>query len=55
VLLILYVGQNLTIIPMLPMYLGLLPNHFWIVMLISGALAAALLWASGVLFRRIEY
>ena len=55
VILILYVGQNLAIIPMLPMYLGLLPNQFWLVMLISGVLAALLLWASGVLFRRTEY
>jgi hypothetical protein len=55
VILILYVGQNLAILPMLPMYLGLLPNQFWLVMLISGVLAAVLLWASGVLFRRTEY
>jgi ABC-2 type transport system permease protein len=55
VILILYVGQNLAIIPMLPMYLGLLPNHFWLVMLISALLAAFLLWASGALFRRTEY
>ena len=55
VILILYVGQNLAILPMLPMYLGLLPNQFWLVMLISGVLAAFLLWASGVLFRRTEY
>jgi len=55
VILILYVGQNLTLIPMLPMYFGLLPNHFWIVMLISGLLAALLLWASAALFRRTQY
>jgi ABC-2 type transport system permease protein len=55
VILILYVGQNLTIVPMLPMYFGLLPNHFWIVMLISAALVALMLWASAALFRRIEY
>lgn len=55
VILILYVGQNLAIIPMLPMYLGLLPNHFWLVMLISGVLAAVLLWVSGRMFRRTQY
>jgi len=55
VILVLYVGQNVAIVPMLPMYLGLLPNHFWIVMVISGALAALLLWASAALFRRTQY
>lgn len=54
VILILYVGQNLAIIPMLPMYLGLLPHHFWLVMVLSGLLTALLLWASGALFRRSE-
>lgn len=55
VILILYVGQNLAIIPMLPVYLGLLPNHFWLFMLISGVLAAVLLWAAGRMFRRTQY
>jgi ABC-2 type transport system permease protein len=55
VILILYVGQNLAIIPMLPMYLGLLPDYFWLVMLISAAITALLLWASAALFRRTEY
>lgn len=55
VILILYVGQNLAIVPMLPMYLGLVPNAFWIFMLISAALVALLLWASAALFRRTEY
>lgn len=55
VILILYVGQNLAIVPMLPIYLGLLPHHFWLVMLISAALAALLVWGSGVVFRRTEY
>jgi ABC-2 type transport system permease protein len=55
VILILYVGQNLAVIPMLPMYLGLVPNHFWIVMVISAVLVALLLWASAALFRRTEY
>jgi ABC-type transport system involved in multi-copper enzyme maturation permease subunit len=55
VILILYVGQNLAIVPMLPIYLGLLPHHFWLVMLLSAVLAALLVWGSGVLFRRTEY
>ncbi len=55
VILILYVGQNLAVIPMLPMYLGLLPNQFWIFMVISAVLVVLLLWASSALFRRTEY
>ena len=55
VILILYVGQNLSIIPMIPMYLGLLPRAFWIAMVISAVLTALLLWGSGRLFRRTEY
>jgi len=55
VILILYVGQNLAIVPMLPSYLGILPDHFWLVMLISAALTGLLVWGSGVMFRRTEY
>lgn len=55
VILILYVGQNLAIVPMLPMYLGILPQSFWLLMLISGALVAILLWASAALFKRSEF
>jgi ABC-2 type transport system permease protein len=55
VILILYVGQNLAIVPMLPIYLGFLPQHFWYVMLISAVLAALVLWASAALFRRSQY
>jgi hypothetical protein len=54
VILILYVGQNLAVIPMLP-YLGILPNHFWLVMLIAAAVTGLLVWGSGVVFRRAEY
>ncbi|MDQ3300500.1 MAG: ABC-2 transporter permease [Myxococcota bacterium] len=54
VILILYVGQNLAIVPMLPMYLGILPGHFWVLMAVSGALVGVLLWISGLLFRRAE-
>jgi ABC-2 type transport system permease protein len=55
VILVLYVGQNLAIVPMLPMYLGILSDSFWVVMLISAALAALIVWGSGALFRRTEY
>ena len=54
VILILYVGQNLTIVPMLPVYLGWLPNQFWLVMLITAALTGLLVLAACVMFRRAE-
>jgi ABC-type transport system involved in multi-copper enzyme maturation permease subunit len=55
VLLILYVGQNLAIVPMLPILFGILPDQFWIVELISFALAALLGLCAGRLFRRSEF
>ena len=54
VILILYVGQNLTIVPMLPVYLGWLPNQFWLVMLVTAALTALLVLGACVMFRRAE-
>jgi ABC-2 type transport system permease protein len=54
VILILYVGRNLAIIPMLPMYLGLVPNQFWLIMVISAALTAIVLAGASVMFRRAE-
>lgn len=54
VILILYVGQNLAIVPMLPIYLGFLPDQFWLVMLISAGLTALLLFGATVSFRRAE-
>jgi ABC-type transport system involved in multi-copper enzyme maturation permease subunit len=54
VILILYVGQNLTIVPMLPVYLGWLPNQFWLVMLITAVLTGLLVLAACVMFRRAE-
>jgi ABC-2 type transport system permease protein len=55
VVLVLYIGQNLAIIPMLPIYLGVLPEHFWIVMAVTSVLVVVVLWAAAVLFRRAEY
>ena len=55
VVLVLYIGQNLAIIPMLPVYLGVLPEHFWIVMAITTLLVLAVLWGAALLFRRAEY
>ena len=54
VILILYVGQNLTIVPMLPVYLGWLPDKFWLIMLITGVLTGLLVFGATVLFRRAE-
>jgi ABC-2 type transport system permease protein len=54
VVLVLYVGQNLTFVPMLPVFLGVLPNLFWLLMAISCALAVVLTLGAGVIFRRSE-
>ena len=54
VILILYVGQNLAIVPMLPMYFGILPSSFWLFIAISAALVALVLWGSVALFKRSE-
>jgi hypothetical protein len=54
VILILYVGQNLAIIPMVPVYFGILPNRFWVFMAISFALTAVLVWGGGVMFKRAQ-
>ena len=55
VILILYVGQNLAVVPMLPMYFGILPAHYWVFMAISGGLVVLVLWGSAALFRRNEF
>lgn len=54
VILVLYVGQNVTIVPMLPVYLHVLPNQFWLFMVISYALLAVVLWLAGFAFRRAQ-
>ena len=46
---------NLAIVPMLPMYFGVLPNSFWIFMAISVGLIVLVLWGSVTLFRRSEF
>lgn len=55
VVLVLYIGQNLAIVPMLPIYLGVLPGHFWIVMAVTALLVLGVLWCAALLFRRAEY
>lgn len=54
VILILYVGQNLAIVPMLPVYLGILPNQFPLIMGLTAVLTGALVYGAGVMFRRAE-
>lgn len=54
VILVLYVGQNLAIVPMLPVYLGWLPDRFWLIMAITAALTGLLVYGAGVMFRRAE-
>jgi hypothetical protein len=48
-------SQNLTLIPMLPAYFGLMPNQFWLFQLISMVLAAMLVWVAGWSFRRSQF
>jgi ABC-type transport system involved in multi-copper enzyme maturation permease subunit len=54
VILVLYVGQNIAIIPMLPTYLGVLPNQFWLFMVFSLLLVAILLGLACRSFRRAQ-
>ncbi|MFN0249436.1 MAG: ABC transporter permease subunit [Kofleriaceae bacterium] len=55
VILILYLGQNLAIIPMLPIYFGIMPNQFWLVMVVSFAIAGFLGLVAGRIFKRTEF
>lgn len=48
-------SQNLTIIPMLPMYMGVAPDSFWVFQAISFGLAAILVWLAGWSFRRSQF
>jgi ABC-type transport system involved in multi-copper enzyme maturation permease subunit len=54
VILVLYVGQNIAVIPMLPMSLGVLPDHFWLFMVLSLLLVAILLGFAARSFRRAQ-
>ena len=54
VLLVLYIGQNVAVIPMLPTYLGVLPDRFWIFMAISAALVVGILALARRAFRRAQ-
>jgi ABC-2 type transport system permease protein len=54
VILVLYVGQNVALVPMLPAYLGVLTDWFWVFMVASAALAAVIAWLAGRAFRRLQ-
>ena len=54
VILVLYVGQNIAVIPLLPTYFGVLPERFWIFIVISGALVAVVLGLANRSFRRAQ-
>lgn len=54
VLLVLYVGQNVAGLVMLPVYLGVLRDQFWLLMALAGALAVVVLWLAGRAFRRAQ-
>ncbi|HET9620582.1 MAG TPA: hypothetical protein VFP84_04375 [Kofleriaceae bacterium] len=50
----LYVCQNITIVPMLPVYFHVWPDLFWLDMVISYGLVGLLLWLAGFAFRRAQ-
>jgi ABC-type transport system involved in multi-copper enzyme maturation permease subunit len=54
VILVLYVGQNLAIVPMLPISFGVLPDSFWVFIAISLALVVIVMWLAGLAFRRAQ-
>lgn len=55
VILIQFVGQNLTVIPMLPVYFGVMPDQFWLLMAVSFLLAFALVGIAIASFRKTEF
>jgi ABC-2 type transport system permease protein len=55
VVLVIYVGQNFTIVPQLPLYLGVMKEQFWVMMAISSALVIVVVWLAGVVFRRSQF
>ena len=53
VLLVLYGGQNLAILPLIPVWLGF-PNTYWLLMVISAVIVLLLMWGAGAMFRRAQ-
>jgi ABC-2 type transport system permease protein len=54
VLLFIFAGRNLLIVPMLPIYMKVLPMSHWIIMAISTALTAMLMFLAVWMFRRAQ-
>jgi ABC-type transport system involved in multi-copper enzyme maturation permease subunit len=55
VLIVQFGSQNLTVVPMLPIYLGVAPDAFWVFQGISYLLTALLVWSAGWAFRRAQF
>lgn len=55
VILVLYIGQNLTIVPMLPTYFGLGDGFYWLILAITAVTTVFVMYFAGVLFRRAEF
>jgi ABC-type Na+ efflux pump permease subunit len=55
VLVVQFGSQNLTVVPMLPIYMGVAPDAFWVFQGISYVLTALLVWAAGWGFRRAQF
>lgn len=54
VILVLYVGQNVAAVPMLPVVLDVIPNVLWLTLLLTAVLAVGIVVGSAALFRRQE-
>jgi len=54
VILVLYVGQNIALVPALPAYLGVLPGRYWLITALSVGLVAVMLGLAGRAFRRAQ-
>jgi ABC-2 type transport system permease protein len=55
VVLVLYVGQNFTLLPLLPSYFGVMKEQFWLIMGVSTALVIGVVWLAGIAFRRSQF
>jgi ABC-2 type transport system permease protein len=54
VLLYIFAGRNLLVIPLLPVYLDLMPGTFWPIMGVSTLVTLGLMWLSIWMFRKAQ-
>lgn len=54
VILVLYVSNNLTLLPLLPTYFDIGRDQFWLIMVLSISLALLIVYLATVMFRRAE-